>query len=153
MESTRSHWEAQQVKGKQWQRRGAPLCHSDKPIVRRAHAEAIGTAFSARFGYFLRARPGLEPERVLSRALSSDQRILPAMHWLMNERWLLLPVAPSAPDPLCSESASHFSKLWTCASGAGAGALAAAKGIVPARQSRINWLWLRVLGPGPEPLC
>jgi hypothetical protein len=92
----------------------------------------------------------LEPEQVL--ASVRDQRILPAMHWRMNELWFLFPLPPAAPAPLCSERASHFSKLWTCASGAAANALPALNGIFPAKQSRINWLCVRSLGPGPDAL-
>lgn len=81
------------------------------------------------------------------------QRILPAIHWRMNERWFLFPLPPADPAPLCSESASHFSRLWTCASGAAANALPASNGIFPAKQSRMNALWVRPLGPGPDALC
>src|SRR5215467_13584451 len=98
------------------------------------------------------ARPDLLPGRVLlPRALVRNQRILPAIHWRMNERWFLSPHAE--PAPLCSPSASHFSKLWTCCSGAAASALCPPNGIFPAKQSRMKSLWVRVLGPGPEALC
>ena len=84
---------------------------------------------------------------------TNRQRILPAMHWRMNELWFLFPLPPADPAPRCSASASHFSRLWTSASGAAANALPALNGIFPDKQSRMNWLWVRVLGPGPEPLC
>src|SRR5215467_10111819 len=74
------------------------------------------------------------------------------MHWRMNELWFLFPLPPPGPAPLCSESASHRSKLCTCASGAAANALPALNGIFPAKYSRMNSLWVRVLGPGPDPL-
>jgi hypothetical protein len=86
------------------------------------------------------------------RALSRDQRILPAMHWRMNELWFLFPLPPPEPAPLCSERASHLSKLWTWASEAEATVLPSLNGIRPAKQSRINWLCVRSLGPGPDAL-
>ena len=92
----------------------------------------------------------LEPEQVL--ASVRDQRILPAMHWRKNELWFLFPLPPEEPAPLRSERASHFSKLWTWASEAEVTVLPSLKGIFPAKQSLINWLCVRSLGPGPDAL-